>query len=318
MRAVQMTEYGGPEVLVPTELPRPEPSDGEALIEVSAAGINYADTHKTENAYMEATELPYVPGIEAVGRTPDGRRVMALLPGGGYAEYAVAHGATLIPLPDGVEDGAAAALGVQGLTAYHLLRSCARLEEGESVVVHAGAGGVGSLAVQLAKAWGAGRVIATASSESKRALALELGADAAVDSTGEDLTEAIVEANDGHRVDIVLEMLGGEAFAQSFRSLRRFGRLVTYGQASRVPPPPIEPLKLWVGSKSVIGFWLTDCFSRPEMIAEGMSELLKATAEGSLKPIVGGSYPLADARRAHEDLLARKTTGKLILEPGRS
>jgi NADPH:quinone reductase len=316
MRAVQVREFGGPEVLEVADLPEPEPSDGQVLIEVSAAGVNYADTHKTENAYLEPTELPYVPGTEAVGRLPDGRRVMALLSGGGYAEYAVAPAAGLVELPDGVDDGAAAALGVQGLTAYHLLRTCARLQEGEAVVVHAGAGGVGSLAVQLAKQWGAGRVIATASSEEKRSLALELGADAAVDSTRADLRDAIVEANEGHRVDVVLEMLGGDAFAESFNSLRRFGRLVTYGQASRVPPPPFEPLKLWSGSKSVIGFWLNDCFARPQMIAEGMRDLIELTAAGSLRPVVGASYPLAEARRAHEELRARRTTGKLILTPG--
>jgi NADPH2:quinone reductase len=316
MQAVQVKEFGGPEVLEVADLPTPEPSDGEVLIEVTAAGINYADTHKAENAYLEPTELPYVPGIEVVGRAPDGRRVGALLLHGGYAEYATAARAATFEVPEGVEDGAAAALSVQGLTAYHLLRTCARLQEGESVVVHAAAGGVGSLAVQLAKLWGAGTVIATASSEEKRALALDLGADVAVDSTEPELRDAIVEANDGHRVDVVLEMLGGQAFTESFRCLRRFGRLVTFGQASRVPPPPLEPIKLWVGSKSVIGFWLNDCFARPAMITEGLGELLRLTAEGRLKPIVGGAYPLSEARRAHEDLRARRTTGKLILEPG--
>jgi NADPH2:quinone reductase len=315
MRAVQVSQYGGPEVLEPAELPTPEPSDGEVLVEVTAAGINYADTHKAENAYLEPTTLPYVPGIEVVGRLPDGRRVVALVPGGGYAEYAVAAEGALFEVPEDVGDGAAAALAIQGMTAYHLLRTCARMQEGETVVVHSAAGGVGSLAVQLAKLWGAGRVIASASSEEKRALALGLGADAAIDSSDPDLRDAILAANGGSRVDIVLEMLGGEAFTQSFKSLRRFGRLVTYGQASRVPPPPLDPLKLWAGSKSVIGFWLTDCFARPQMIGEAFHELLRLTADGKLEPIVGGSYPLADARRAHEDLRARRTTGKLILTP---
>lgn len=315
MRAVQVSQYGGPEVLEIAELPKPEPGDGEVLIEVSAAGINYADTHKAENDYLEPTKLPYVPGIEVVGRLADGRSVVALVPGGGYAEYVVAHRDALFTLPEGVDDGAAAALGIQGLTAYHLLRTCARMEKDETVVIHAAAGGVGSLAVQLAKLWGAGRVIASASSAEKRSLALDLGADAAIDSSAPDLREAILEANDGHRVDIVLEMLGGEAFTQSLKTLRRFGRLVTYGQASRVAPPPVDPIRLWAGSKSVIGFWLTDCFSRPQMIGEALSELVELTGRGAIKPIVGGSYPLEEARRAHEDLRARKTIGKLILTP---
>ena len=153
---------------------------------------------------------------------------------GGYAEYAAVPKAAAFPIPDGVSDAQALALLIQGLTAWHLYRTSAHLAEGESVVVHAAAGGVGSLAVQLGKAFGA-RVIATASTEEKRALALELGADAAVDVTREDLTDALIEANDGRRVDVVLEMAGGRVFDASLRALAPFGRLVTYGMASREP-----------------------------------------------------------------------------------
>src|SRR5918998_4504406 len=181
MRAVRIDEFGGPEVLQVVDVPTPEPGDGEVLIEVSRAGMNFADTHQRENSYLARYETPMILGGEVAGTTSDGRRVIALVPSGGYAEYAVAHEAAVYEIPDGLSDGEALALLIQGLTAWHLYRTCARLSPGESVVVISGAGGVGSLAVQLGKHMGAGRVIATASSADKRDFALELGADAAVD-----------------------------------------------------------------------------------------------------------------------------------------
>src|ERR1700750_2081651 len=177
MRAIQQQEFGGPEVLELVDLPVPEPADGEVLIRVSRAGMNFADTHERRNDYLAAQQLPLVPGGEVAGvREDTGERVVALSGTGGYAEYATAPEALTFPIPDGVDDGTALAMVVQGLTAWHLYRTSARVREGESVVVHAGAGGVGSLAVQLGRPMGAGRGIATASSEERRALALELGA----------------------------------------------------------------------------------------------------------------------------------------------
>ena len=189
----------------------------------------------TRNDYLAKQELPLIPGGEVAGRTPDGRRVAALVASGGYAEKVAVHEAVLVPVPDQVSDEEAAALLLQGLTARTLLRTSARLEEGESVVVQAAAGGTGSLAVQLAKRMGAGRVIGLASSEQKRELARRLGADAAVDSRADDLEAAILEANDGEPVDVVLEMSGGKSFEACLRALAPFGRLVTYGLASREP-----------------------------------------------------------------------------------
>ena len=235
MRAVQIEEFGGPEVLRVSDVPVPEPSDGEVLIKVERAGMNFADTHQRENSYLAKYELPLVLGGEVAGTTEDGQRVVALTPKGGYAEYAVAPEATTFPLPDGVDPGAALALLIQGLTAWHLYRTQGRVAEGESVVVISGAGGVGNLAVQLGKPLGAGRVIATASSEEKRQTTLELGADAAVDPDAEDLTAALIEANGGERVDVVFEMAGGRVFDQSFEALAPFGRIVAYGIAGREP-----------------------------------------------------------------------------------
>src|SRR5918999_3949903 len=161
MRAVQIDEFGGPEVLQVVDVPKPEPGDGEVLIEVSRSGMNFADTHQRENSYLARYGTPLVLGGEVAGRTEDGRRVVAMLANGGYAEYAVAPEASVFPIPDGVDDGEALALVIQGLTAWHLYRTSAKLAEGESVVVISGAGGVGSLAVQLGRPFGAGRVIAT-------------------------------------------------------------------------------------------------------------------------------------------------------------
>jgi len=316
MRAIRVNRWGGPEVLELVEdAPVPEAGAGQLLLRVDRAGVNYADTHQTENSYLARYELPLIPGAEVAGTTEDGRRLAALVASGGYAEYAVVPEASAFPIPDGVTDGQALALLVQGLTAWHLYRTSARLREGESVVVHAAAGGVGSLAVQLGRRFGAGRVIATASSDAKRELALELGADAAVDGTREDLADAIRKANEGRRVDVVLEMAGGRVFDESLKALAPFGRLVTYGIASR-EPNTVASGALMARSQAVVGFWLMHCLRRPrEMVAEPLAELLALTAAGELRVVEGAVYPLSEARRAHEDLRARRTTGKLVLDP---
>jgi NADPH2:quinone reductase len=316
MRAVVIEEFGGPEVLAVVEdAPVPEPGDGQVLVQVSRAGINFADTHARENTYLASYELPLTPGGEVAGEV-DGRRVVALTGTGGYAEYAVAPREAVFPVPEGVSDAAALALVIQGLSAWHLLRTSAKLAEGESVVVHAAAGGVGTLAVQLAKRFGAGRVIATASSEEKRALALELGADAAVDPNEEDLNAALREANGGAKVDIVLEMAGGRVFDQSMRALAPFGRCVAYGMASG-EPRQVSNGGLMRRSQAVVGFWLAHCFGRPGMVAEPLQELFGMVADGSLRVVEGEVYGLSEVRRAHEEMQARRTSGKLLLDPSR-
>lgn len=315
MRAIQITEFGGPEVLTLTEVPDPAPAEGVDLVMVTAAGVNYADTHQIENSYLSATELPLVPGSEVVGTTRDGRRVASLVGAGGYAEQALAFPGLTFDLPDDVSDGQALALMVQGLSAWHLLRTSTHLAAGESVVIHAAAGGVGSLAVQLAKAWGAGRVIGVASSPDKRELVERLGADATVDAAAPDLKQALIAANNGSPVDIVLEMVGGPTFDASLAALAPFGRLATFGMAGRTPPSPIDAGALLQRSRAVIGFWLVHCLAKPGMVKGPMAEMLQMVAAGGLSPVVGNTYPLADARRAHEDLLARRSTGKLVLDP---
>ncbi|MEO3828088.1 NADPH:quinone oxidoreductase family protein [Actinomadura sp. B10D3] len=317
MRAIQITEFGGPEVLNVTELPDPVAGPGHLLIDVARAGINYADTHQAENSYLAASTLPMVPGGEVVGTAGD-RRVVALVGTGGYAEKAVAPEALAWDVPDAIDDVTALGMIVQGASAWLLLRRSVHLAPGESVVVHAAAGGVGTLAVQLAKAWGAGRVIATASSEDKRSLALELGADVAIDANEPDLKDALIEANEGRRVDTVLEMTGGTVTDQSLRALAPFGRLAFYGMASREEPSPVRPAALMAHSTTISGMWLAHVFRLPgDVMGQALDELFGLAAEGRLRVVAGGEYGLTEVRRAHEDLRARRTTGKLVLDPSR-
>src|SRR5437763_669389 len=314
MRAVQITEFGGLDVLQVADVERPEPGPDEVLIRVSCAEVNFAVAHQGENSHLARFELPLIPGGEVAGVVErgagdlaEGTRVAAMLRTGGYAEYAVANRATTFPIPEGVDDGTALALLIQGLTAWHLYRTCAKLEEGESVVVVSGAGGVGSLAVQLGKPFGASRVIATASSEDKRRLTLELGADAAVDPASEDLTQALIDANGGRQVDIVLEMAGGATFDAGLKALAPFGRIVAYGIASR-EPNEVQTGALMRKSRSVVGFWLMHLLARPEMLRESLTDLFERAARGELRVVVGGTYPMSDVRRAHEELQARQIT----------
>jgi len=314
MRAIQMSEYGGPEVLELVELPVPQPGDGEVLVRVSRAGLNFADTHRRTNTYIAKDELPLVPGLEVAGvREDTGERVVALCGSGGYAEYATAPAALTFPIPDGVEDATALALVLQGLTAWHLYRTSAHVGAGETVVVHAAAGGVGSLAVQLGKRLGAGRVIATASTPDKRALALELGADAAVDGAAEGLQDRLVEANLGRPVDVVFEMAGGAVFDESLAALAPFGRLVVYGIASH-ESNTIRSGELMRRSRAVVGFWFMHCLGRPAMIDEALAELLSLVAADELRVVTGPAYALEQAGQAQEDLAARRTTGKVTLD----
>jgi NADPH:quinone reductase len=315
MRAIQMTEFGGPEVLELVELPIPVAGEGEALIKVTRAGLNFADTHTRTNSYVQKATLPLIPGGEVAGvREDTGERVVALVGSGGYAEYATAPESMVFPIPDGLDDGTALAMVIQGTTAWHLYKTSARVAEGESVVVHGAAGGVGSMAVQLGRELGVGRVIATASSEQKRELALELGADVALDPTPEGLTERLIEANDGRPVDVVFEMSGGEVFDASYKALAPFGRIVACGIATS-EPNKVSTGSLLRHSRAVVGFYIFHCFERPGMFAEALSDLFARAARGALRAVVGHTYPLAKAAQAQIDLLERRTTGKLLLDP---
>ena len=314
MKAIQLTAFGGPEVMSISEIADPIPGNNEELINVTSIGINYADTHQIENGYLAPQKLPLIPGLEVVGTTQSGRRVLASVSSGGYAQKAVANKAVMIDIPAGVTDGQALCMLVQGTTAWHILKTVGHVKPGESVVIHAAAGGVGTIAIQLAKMWGA-KVIAVASSESKRALATSLGADAVVDATIENLGDAIKAANGGKRVNLILEMVGGKTFDESLEILAPFGRLVTYGMASRVAPSMIQPATLMGGSKTITGFWLSHCFGKKELMNDVIEQLFALVVQGKLKPVIGATYPMSQAASAHKAMLSRETTGKITLNP---
>ena len=313
MKAIHITAFGGPEVMNLVDLPDPVPGADEVLLDVTAIGINYADTHQTENSYLSPQTLPMIPGLEVTG-TFEGKRYLASASSGGYAQKATVNKAALIAIPDGVTDQQALCMLVQGSTAWHLLKTMGHIEKGQSVVVHAAAGGVGTIAIQLAKLWGA-KVIAVTSSEEKSKLAKSLGADAVVDAKSAELSKAIREANGGKGVDLILEMVGGTTFDQSLLALTSFGKLITFGMASRTAPTPIHPGALMHGSKTVSGFWLSNCFGKKEMMNDVIDELFKLVIDGKLKPIIGATYPLSEAASAHRSMLARGTVGKIALDP---
>jgi NADPH2:quinone reductase len=326
VRAICIRGFGGVDRLGLEELPYPEPAAGEASIEVALAGVNFTDTQLRAAGVQSTVEqdaaprrltdadLPVIPGAEVVGTDDTGRRVVAFCGSGGYAERVCATRDRVFAIPDLLSDAAALALFVQGLTALYLCRVSARIERGESVVVHGAAGGVGSIAVQLAKLAGAGRVIATASTERKRELALSLGADVAIDSTDETLAERLVRANGGSRVDVVLEMVGGAVLAESLAALARFGRLVVYGSASG-QPADVATRSFVIGSRSLVGFWLLDYFGDMQAVGDSLAELFRLAAEGKVEPVLGPTFPLAEAAEAHRAVALRDVVGKILLDP---
>jgi NADPH2:quinone reductase len=315
VKAIQIEEFGGPQQLKLVDVPDPEPSDGMVVVDVVRSGMNWADTHAIRNDYLAEQELPLVPGAEIAGTTADGKRVAALMSNGGYAQKALVPEAFLVPLPDEVSDEQAAGLLLQGLTAHALLHYCAHVEKGETVVIEAAAGGTGSLAVQLAKRAGA-KVIALASSEEKHALCRRLGADAVADSRADDLKAAILEANDGEKVDVVLHM-SGTGFEAQLSSLNMLGRIVCFGNAAR-HPNEVATNYLLQTSKSVLGFWLVALVARrQDLIASMIADLLGAVAAGDLEVTIGATYPLSEVARAHEAMQERGTIGKLLLDPSK-
>jgi len=313
MRAVVIRAFGGPEVLRAEYVPRPTTAPGCTLIGVARAGVNYFDTER--RASWRASELPVILGGEVAGRRlSDGRRVVGLIEAGtgGYAEYAAVPSEFAVPIPDEVSDSAALAVLVQGLTAWYLLVRAARVEAGESVVVTAAAGGVGSLAIQVAKWLGAARVIAIASTEPKRRSALELGADVALDSAPAGLTERVRLANGGAGVDLVLESVAGPIVDALLDALATGGRLVAYGQASG-SSNTVSVDRLMDASIGVLGFWLTPYLADRAATRRVIETLLAAVAQRRLRVREGSSFLIAHARHAHELIGAGASVGKVTL-----
>lgn len=324
MKAIRVEEFGEPEVLGYEDAERPEPSMGEVLVEVRSIGVNFADTMRRRNQYVIRQELPFVPGSEVAGVVTEigegvegvsvGDRVVSLVGEGAYAEYALASSQALIPIPDDLDFDTAAAIPLQGLTAYHILKTSGQLKEGESVLVHAAAGGVGTLAVQMAKLMGASPVIATASSQEKLDLAKDLGADVLIDYTEEDWPEKVREATGGNGADVVLEMVGGDFVQKNLLCMNAWGRMVVFGAASG-DRGEISPMELLRKNHSIVGFFLPQVMSRPDLFIPSLREMLGWISSGKVRLTLGGSYKLENAEQAHSDLEGRRTTGKIVLNP---
>ncbi len=323
MKAIRIRETGGAEVMHLEEIATPIPSKDEVLIKVAAAGVNFADLAQRQGAYLTRTRTPMTLGLEVAGTIAAlgqgvatlsvGSRVAAITEGG-YAEYAVAPANRIIPIPSNLDFIHAAALPAQGLTAYQLLRESAHMQAGESVLVHAAAGGVGTLAVQLAKLMGAGIVVGTASSARKLDLVRRLRADVAINYTEANWVEQVKNATHGQGVDIILEMVGGEIAKQSLDCLAPFGRMVVYGAASG-QMVQFSSVQLMRKNQAVIGYWLAQWIGRPDRIAQATKDLLQYVAAGKLEIIVGQTFPLAQAAEAHRAMAERRTSGKVVLVP---
>jgi NADPH2:quinone reductase len=331
MKAIRFHEHGSPDVLRYEEVPDPVPGPGQVLLRVLAAGVNYADaTRRTGgSAYPRPTPLPFTPGSEVVGvveklgdgvtAVTRGATVMAWLGQGGYAEMAVADAADLLPVPPGIKPEEALSLIIQGLSAALILKGSARLQAGESVLIEGAAGGVGVIAVQLAKIYGARNVIGAASTKAKRDLVISLGADAAVDYSKPGWTEEVKANNGGRGIDVILEMTGGAVFQAAIGCLAPRGRMVAYGNASR-QPMNLNVQQLYAQNQTVTGFFLSGFIAsqssdRGAFAGKLLDELGGYVRDGRLRLQLGGTYKLARASDAHRALEGRNTTGKIVLAP---
>ncbi|OLT23603.1 NADPH:quinone reductase [Actinomadura sp. CNU-125] len=320
MRAIVVSENGGPEVLEPAERPDPEPGPGEVLVDVAAAGVNFIDVYFRTGAYPQP--LPYTPGMEAAGTVAAvgpgvdgfavGDRVAWSNVQGAYAERAVVPAESVVPVPDGVDPQDAAAVLLQGMTAHYLTRSTYPVRDGDTVLVHAAAGGMGLLLTQVATMLGA-RVIGTASTPEKAELAREAGADAVLGYDG--FADRVRELTGGEGVAAVYDGVGAPTFDGSLASLRRRGVLALYGAAGG-PVPPFDPQRLnAAGSLFLTRPTLAHHTATRDELLERSGEVYRWVADGRVRVHIGHRYDLADARAAHADLEGRRTTGKLLLTP---
>lgn len=324
MKIIRMYECGGPEVLKVEETEPRKPKLGEVFIKTGAIGVNYTDISHRRNATRGSTPLPFTPGVEVAGTVVEvgegvtgissGSQVIALLPHGGYAEYLTVPAAVTFPVPAGMDAVNAAALPLQGITAYQTVSTFGRLQPGERIFIQAAAGGVGTLAVQLARAMGAGQIIAAASTDEKLDLAVSLGADVGINYTQTGWIDRVMEATDGKGVDLLLEMKGGDTFSENFSYLAPMGRIVMFGAVSG-QRGTIDSEKLTSRCHSVTGYYSGFIYTRPDLYLQDLRDLFGRVSSGQIKPMVNHVYPLEEAAQAHRAMEARQTTGKIILLP---
>jgi NADPH:quinone reductase len=322
MKAVRVHKYGGPEVLTLEEIPVPEPKAGETRVKIEAIGVNYIDVYQRTGLYPLQT--PFTLGTEGAGivdavgpnvtEVKKGERVgYAMIPGS-YAEYAIVPAARLVPIPPNIDARTAAALMTQGMTAHYLTHSTYPLKKGETALLHAAAGGVGLLVIQIAKQLGA-TVIGTVSTEAKAKLAKEMGADHLILYTQSDFLAEVKKLTDGRGVNVVYDSVGQTTFDKSLDCLRPRGYLVLFGQSSG-PVPPFDPGKLAAkGSLFLTRPSLAHYTLERSELLQRANEVFNWTATGKLKVRIDKTFPLAEAAEAHRQLEERKTTGKVILLP---
>lgn len=323
MKAIVFTELGGPDVMKLTDVPKPDVRPGMVLVRNHAVGVNFADTLFVQGQYAVQPKLPDTPGLEAAGVVEAvGEGVTALAPGARvavftgktYADYCLASPALAVPLPDFVSFADGAAFLIQGLTAYHLLHTADATGPGRTVLVHSAAGGVGLMAVQLARIAGA-RVLATVSSDAKAALVKAQGADAIINYARDSFADEVLRLTDNRGVDLILDAVGKPTFTEGLRCLAPFGHLILYGRAGG-PPDPLNPLALFPKSAKVSGFRLPTVTTEfPEKTRESAARCFDLLREGRLKLHVGKTFPLAQAADAHRHIASRESTGKLLLLP---
>ncbi|MFI9831395.1 NADPH:quinone oxidoreductase family protein [Streptomyces sp. NPDC051913] len=320
MQAWQVHENGEPgEVMRLADVETPTPGDGQVLLKVRAANINFPDVLMCRGHYQVRPPLPFTPGVEICGETEDGRRVLAnpALPYGGFAEYAVADAAALLPAPDSLDDAEAAALHIGYQTGWFGLHRRAHLEAGETLLVHAAAGGVGSAAVQLGKAAGA-KVIGVVGGADKAAVARELGCDVVIDRRAEDVVAAVKEATGGRGADVIYDPVGGDAYTQSTKVVAFEGRIVVVGFASGTIPSPGLNHAL-VKNYSIQGLhWGLYNTKNPELVRHCHEQLTELAARGAIGPLVSERVPLAEAAAAVQRVGDGVTTGRVAVVPALS
>ncbi|HET9382550.1 MAG TPA: NADPH:quinone oxidoreductase family protein [Streptomyces sp.] len=318
MQAWQVHENGEPhEVMRLADVAPPAPGDGQVLLRVRAANINFPDALMCRGQYQVRPPLPFTPGVEICGETEDGRRVIAnpVLPYGGFAEYAVADAAALLPAPDALDDAEAAALHIGYQTGWFGLHRRARLEAGETLLVHAAAGGVGSAAVQLGKAAGA-MVVGVVGGAGKAAVARELGCDVVVDRHREDVVAAVKEATGGRGADVIYDPVGGAAYAQSAKLAAFEGRIVVVGFASGTVPSPALNHAL-VKNYSIMGLhWGLYATRNPELVLRCHRKLTELAARGAVRPLVSERVPLGGAAAAVQKVADGLSTGRIAVVGG--
>ncbi|MGV2051631.1 quinone oxidoreductase family protein [Agrobacterium sp. 22-209-1] len=328
MKAIRFHSTGGPDVLVYEDVPDPVAGPGEVLIKVEAVGMNFADIMRRRgDDYPEPSPPPFILGAEVAGTVaalgdgvtniPVGLSVLAAPGAGGYAQYVVVPAATIIPLPEGFDAVQAAALLGHGLTAAIALKQAAKLLPGETVLIEGAAGGVGSFAIQLAKLYGAGKIIAAASTPEKRAKAEAMGADVSVDYTKPDWADDVRRVTDGQGVNIVIETAGGDTLNQALDAMAPFGRMIFLGQSSG-KTALVDPWRLTSMNHSVVGFYIGAYLANADLLMATIGELIGFVASGQVKIQVGTVLPLSQAAEAHRLLEGRQTTGKVVLQPWRT